>query len=491
MSLCGTPSFVAGNEDLDLHHLFAFTNNPGAVKKETSQSPDDLPAVPRLASPFAGPCTDIQVQPVGWPSPAADGSADCLETFNFNDFLALDEGNDDLLVVVEQCFSPPPPETTKVSTTFPGHINTTTEHTEKVSVATELDFAQAEIAQLKAALAVESPQHKLLTAPAGHLTSSSPRKRKSISGEVSPSKRLSSTQMGPIEAMWSSGVTEDERRAFRENFASPTTPSPQAHLDFTPQAAAAYIRRQRDFEISPEDLLSMQQFLRDNNDLIHSTSQQVSISTTTPNADMAPCPGNVKANRTARKHAPRSSAKVTTDPAAKITKKKKVAPRKTKHKLATSVTALPTTPPEALAIHRGIEELLALNFYSLNEQEKGRVLLPMLRGLDPKELEASLAQLPCIQAKGPGHHVRVARAIRNSPPTPEADADLAVKLTTGTPPSPTPFIKTFHSSSPAPEASPSFKEVAAGFEMNEDHGTVRQREALEKAALLQAHGKKR
>ncbi|KAJ4353081.1 hypothetical protein N0V95_003676 [Ascochyta clinopodiicola] len=492
MSLCGTSSFVVGDEDLDLHHLFSFTNTSEAINKGLPQSTDHVAAIARLASPFAAPQADVQDQPGSWLWPSAIGPTDGLETINFNEFLALEEGNDDIPAVVEQSLSPPLPEAAEVQIASPDRSPGIAEHTDKISADTKLDVAQDEIAQLRAVLAAESPQHNLLTAPAGSLTNSSPRKRKSNSSEGSPPKRFYPTQMGPIEAMWSSGVSEDERRAFRENFTSPRAPSPQAHLDFSSQAATPFTSRQPDFEVSPEDLLSMQQFLSDNTDLIRNTSQQVSISTIpTPNIDMAPYPGDVKVKRTAIKRVPRSSAKVTTSSAAKMIKKTKAVPKKTKHKPAASISASPVTSVGEPIVHRGIDELLALNFYSLNEQEKGRVLLPLLRGLDPKELEASLAQLPCIQAKGPDHHVRVARAIRNSPPTPEADAELAVKLTTGTPPSPTPVSKASHSPSLVPKASTSSGEGLASIEVGEDHGAVRQREALEKAASLQAHGRKR
>jgi hypothetical protein len=185
---------------------------------------------------------------------------------------------------------------------------------------------------------------------------------------------------------------------------------------------------------------------------------------------------------------------VSTSATSKITKKPKTNPKKTQHQRTTS-TAYTTAPSAAPpAYPRSIDELLAANFYSLNEQEKTRVLLPLLRNLDPRALEASLAALPCIQAKGPGHEVRVARAIHDSPPTPEDDDILATKLTFGTPPSPAQGLKAFTPQitplqTPAFRASPLSHKIAK-VEVNENLGITRQREALEKAALLQVQGKK-
>ncbi|KAF9694962.1 hypothetical protein EKO04_006901 [Ascochyta lentis] len=487
MSSSGPSSFVAGDENLDLHHFFSFTRDSEAADSTFPLLPNSPPAVTRLASPFAGPHEDIQRQPIGWPSSSAAGCSNDLDTIDFDEFLALDEGHDGSPAVVEQRSSPPPSE---IPSTPPKETTVTPRQSKKISAATDLKAAQAEIAQLKTALETENPQHELLGAPAGHFTTTSPCKRKSVGCEVSLPKRQALNIMGPIEAMWSLGVTEDERRAFRKNLASPAAPSStEAHLDFSPPANSAhYISSQEDPEISPEDLLSMQQFLRDNTDLIHSTSQQVSTSTITSN--MTPYAGNTKTKRTALKRAPKSFSKSTTKNAVKVTKKTTI-PKKTQHKRTVSTSAITTPPPNALSGHRSMEEILGLNFYSLNDQEKCRVLLPMLRGLDPKELETSLAELPCIQAKGSSHHVRVARAIRNSPPTPEADAELAVKLTTGIPPTPTPIIEASHSPSPAPRASPSHQELPTSIGVSEDHGAIRQREALEKAELLQAQGKKR
>lgn len=319
----------------------------------------------------------------------------------------------------------------------------------------------------------------------------SPRKRKSTRIEVSPPKRQPMTEMGPIEAMWLHAVTKDERYTSKVNLDFPTTPSPpQLHLDFLPQDLAPYKSNAADFEISPEDLQSMHDFINNKTDLICGTSNQVSTSTTISNINMAPHSVNMKAKRAPLKNARRPSSRHS-EHTTKVTKKPKAIPKKTQHKRTDSIAPSTITSPVHPARHRSIDELLSLNFYSLNEQEKCRVMLPMLRSLDPRQLEASLGELPCIQAKGAGHEVHVARAIHDSPPTPEADAELAIKLTTGFPSSPTPATKASHSQLFVPQASLSPRNTRASIEVSEDHGAIRQREALDKAALLQAQGRKR
>lgn len=299
------------------------------------------------------------------------------------------------------------------------------------------------------------------------------------------------TEMGPIEAMWLHAVTKDERYTSKVNLDFPTTPSPpQLHLDFLPQDLAPYKSNAADFEISPEDLQSMHDFINNKTDLICGTSNQVSTSTTISNINMAPHSVNMKAKRAPLKNARRPSSRHS-EHTTKVTKKPKAIPKKTQHKRTDSIAPSTITSPVHPARHRSIDELLSLNFYSLNEQEKCRVMLPMLRSLDPRQLEASLGELPCIQAKGAGHEVHVARAIHDSPPTPEADAELAIKLTTGFPSSPTPATKASHSQLFVPQASLSPRNTRASIEVSEDHGAIRQREALDKAALLQAQGRKR
>ncbi|KAF2630463.1 hypothetical protein BU25DRAFT_456190 [Macroventuria anomochaeta] len=494
MSHSDAYKFVAGDEDLQLHEMFGFANTVETAATDLPPPANTLLVAPLLGSPFAGPLEVLQDQPVGWLSPSATGPVDGLDVFNFNDFLALDEGTDDVPAATEEApSSPPPPPPPELADSSTRHEEPAAapEQAEDLPAVAQLEAVQVEIAQLKAALAAESPQHKLLATPGSRQSSSSPRKRKSTGGEVSPPKKQATTQMGPIEALWSPKFTEDERRAFRGNLASPTTPKPsQTHLDSTPLPSTPYISSPQDLKISAEDLHSIQTFLHDNPVLSHSTTHLVDLSASPSNITMAHTV-NMKVKRVPLKHAPRRTPKITNNITTKVTKKPKTTPKKMQHQrtASTTSTAVPSpTPPNR---YRSIDELLAANFYSLNEQEKTRVLLPMLRNLDPMRLGASLAELPCIQAKGLGHEVRVARAIHGSPPTPEADDILATKLTTGSPLSPTQAAKTSTTPSPDPalQASPLSHKVAK-VEVSEDHGAVRQREALEKAALLQAQGKK-
>lgn len=276
------------------------------------------------------------------------------------------------------------------------------------------------------------------------------------------------------------------------NLASPRTPSPsQAHLEFLAGAYAPYKSSDDDLEISPEDLQSMQEFIREISSPIQRTSHQVTSTTTFPHDSMAQDTVNMKAKRTPLNRTSRPTPRSTEKTATKVTMKQKATSRKTQHQRTISTISQTITSPVTPSRHRSIDELLALNFYSLNEQEKCRVMLPMLRSLDPKELETSLAELPCIQAKGDGHEVHVVKAIHDSPPTPDADAELAARLTTGIPPSPTPVRKTTHRPSITPETPHSQESIVNSIEPSMDHGATRQREALEKAASLQAQGRKR
>ena len=494
MSLSRVPDFVAGDENLDLHQVFGFANTFNTVSDTLALPADNFPAVSYLASPFAGPPEDVQSQPVGWLSPSAAEPTDDIDTINFDDFLVLDEDTDDVLDTAEKAPSSLAPELADPSTTDE-KPTAAPEQAGGPTTAVQLEAAQAEIAKLKAALAAESPGHQPLATPRGCQSSSSPHKRKSTGSEVSPPKRQITTQVGPIEALWSPKVTEEERRAFRVNLDSPMSPKTSStHLEFVPQPSAPYLSSPQDLDISTEDLQSIQTFLNDNSTLIHGTSHHVETSTSPFDTTMAQ-PANMKAKHIPLKHLPRRASKntaTTTSTTSKVTKKPKATPKKTQRQRTVSTTSTTALSPAPLNYHRSIDELLATNFCSLNEQEKCRVLLPMLRNLDPRELEASFAELPCIQAKGSGHETRVARAIYDSPPTPGADDLLASRLTTGTPPSPTLAAKTATTFLPTPALqAPPLSNKVLHVEVNEEHGAIRQREVLEKAALLQAHDKKR
>lgn len=477
MSFSDAYNFVAGDEDLELHQFFGF-NEATETAAAAPASTGDLLAPPPLGSPFAGPLEDVEGQAGGWLSPSAPDPVGGLDAINFDDFLALDESTDDLPAPVEEATAAPPPELGDSSTPQDEPVGAS-EPAEGVPAAAQLDAVRDQIAQLKAALAAGSP-----------------RKRKLGGGEVSPPKRQNTSEIGPIEALWSPSVTEDEQHAAHTNLAPPATPkpsSPQHH--FTAPLSTPPINTSNGDAISPEDLQSLQQFLNDEPAFVYGTSHLVDISTPPSDTTMGHLV-NTKVKRAPPKQAPTRAPKSTTDNPNKVTKKAKITPKKkTQHQRNTSTTSNITPSRASSSSHRSIDELLAANFYSLNAQEKLRLMLPMLRNLDPRELENKLAVLPCIQAKGTGHEVTVANAIHNSPPTPEDDDILATELTFGIPSSPTPAARRISSSPPAPaapaiQASPLSNRVAR-LEVSEDYGAVRQRQALEKAAALQAQGKQR
>jgi hypothetical protein len=483
MSSSDAYNFVAGDGDLELHQLFSFTEALETAAAAPAPTGDVL-APPLLGSPFAGPLEDLQGQVAGWFSPSAPGPVDGLDAVNFDDFLALDESTDDLPAPAEEAVAAPTPELAD-SSTPQEEPAAAIEPAGDLPAAAELDAVRAEIAQLKAALAA-----------GGRQSSSSPRKRKLEGGEVSPPKRQITSEIGPIEALWSPKVIEDEQRAALTNLAPPATPKPSSpQLHFTAPPSTPPINTRHDDAISPEDLRSIQQFLNDTPALIYGASHPVDINTPPSDTTMGHLV-NTKAKRAPPKQAPKRAPKNTSSTANKVTKKAKTTPKKkTQHQRNTSTTSNITPSPASSSSHRTIDELLTANFYSLNAQEKLRLMLPMLRNLDPRDLEDKLAVLPCIQAKGTGHEVTVANAIRDSPPTPEDDDLLATKLTFGVPPSPTRAARRISSAPPAPatpavQASPLSHKVVH-VEVSENYDAVRQRRALEKAAALHEQGKQR
>ncbi|KAF3049675.1 hypothetical protein E8E11_009622 [Didymella keratinophila] len=484
MSVSDGYNFVAGDEDLELHQLFNCTEADETVAVAPAPTADLLAPAP-LGSPFAGPLEDLQGQVAGWLSPSAPGPVDGLDAFDFDGFLALNESIDDLPTPAEEAAAAPPPPELADSSTPQDKPAAASEPAGNLPAAAELDAVRDEIAQLKAALAA-----------GGRQSSSSPRKRKLDRGEVSPPKRQITNEIGPIEALWSSKVTEDEERAAITNLAPQATPKPSSpQHDFTAPPSTPPINTANDDAISPENLRTLQQFLDDDPAFIYGATQQVNISTPPSDIDMGHLV-NTKAKRAPPKPGPKCVPKNTSLTTNKVTKKAKTTPKKkTQHQRNASTTSNLTPSPASSSSHRTIDELLAANFYSLSAQEKLRLMLPMLRNLDPRDLEDKLAVLPCVQAKGTSHEVTVANAIRNSPPTVEDDDLLATKLTFGIPSSPTPAARRISSSPPAPaapavQASPLSNKVAH-IEVCEDYGANRQRQAIEKAAALQAQGKQR
>ncbi|KAL1650659.1 hypothetical protein SLS61_005911 [Didymella pomorum] len=487
MSSFGDINFIGGDEDLELHKLFGFV---GA----TETAAVDLLAPLTLGSPFAGPLEDLQGRVAGWLSPSAPGTIDGLDAVNFDDFLALDKSSDDLPAPTMESAAaapppPPPPPALPDSSTPRDEPAAASEPAGDLLAAAELDAVRAEIAQLKAALAA-----------GGRQSSSSQRKRKQDGGKVSPPERQMTSEVGPIEALWSPKVTGDEQRAAHINLAPPGTPkSPSHQTNFTATPSTSPVNTANDDAISPENLHILEQFLNDDPAFVLGTSRPLNISTPPSNIDMGHLV-NTKAKRAPPKPAPKHALKKTPHTTNKVTKKAKTTPKKKKkqHQRNASTTSNLTLSPassSSFSSHRTIDELLAANFYTLNAQEKLRLMLPMLRNLEPRDLEDKLAVLPCIQTKGSGHEVTVANAIRTSLPTPEDDDCLATKLTFGTPPSSTPAAPGISSSSPA-STSPavqasSLSNKVARLEVGEDYGAVRQRQALEKAAALQAQGKQR
>ncbi|KAF3038084.1 hypothetical protein E8E12_002351 [Didymella heteroderae] len=493
MSFSDTYQFVAGDADFELHQLYRFQEVTENAAADLPRPAEELLALPPLGSPFVGPPEDLQGQVAGWISPSAPEPSDGLDIVNFGDFLALEGSTEDLSAPAGEIPDTPPPELAE-SSDPQDEPAAASEPAEEPLGATQLDAVRDEIAQLKAALAAEGLQPEDSTGD--RQSSSNSRKCVLDCGEMSPSKRQITSDMGPIEALWSPKVTEGEQRAAHTNLARQVAPKPDSpQLNFTAPPFTPPINTSDGDSISPEDLHSIQQFLHDNPALVYGTSDQVDIATPSSDITMGHLV-NTKIKRVPPKQIPKRVPKSTFQTANKVIKKAKTTPKKkTSHQRNASTTSNVIPSPDSSTSHRSIDELLASNFYSLNAQEKLRLMLPMLRDLDPRELEKNLATLPCIQAKGTGHEVTVAKAIRDSPPTVQDDDLLATKLTFGIPPSPPPAANRISSSPPAPTPPTTWTlplaHNAAHIEISKDHGAVRQREALEKAAALQMQGKKR
>lgn len=478
MSFSDVYDFVADNEDLELYQFFG--SSEATETTVVAPTPTgDLFILPPLHSPFAGPPEDVQGQTGGWLSSSAPDPAGGLDAVNFEDFLGFDESTADLPAPVEEAAAgPPPPELGDSSISQDEPVGAS-ETTEDVPIASQLDAVRDEIAQLKAALAVGNP-----------------RKQKLGAREVSSPKRQKTSKIGPIETLWSPLVTEDEQRAAHSNLVSPATPkpsSPQHH--FTAPPSTPTTNTSHEDATPPKDLQSLQKFLNDDPAFIHGASHPVYVSTTPSDNTMGHLV-HTRLKRAPPKQALKRAPKSTTNEPNKIIKKLKTTPKKNmQYQRNTSTASHITSSPASSSPHRSIDELLAANFYSLNAQEKLRLMLPMLRKLDPRELESKLAVLPCIQAKGTGHEVTVASAIHKSPDSREVDDILATKLTFGITSSSTPAARCTSSSSPAPAApdiqNSLLSHKGAHLEVSGDYGATRQLQALGKAAALQAQGKQR
>jgi hypothetical protein len=187
-----------------------------------------------------------------------------------------------------------------------------------------------------------------------------PRKRTAsrvANSAASPSKRPRSVAPGPvsipqgtIEAMWSPGVTPDQRRAiFDSNMQSVTSTTGAMSIPFTP---------------NPE------------------TSSPAATPNPSSTPTRKPAAKSARAVAPKKPRAPRKSAKC--------------AKAQLKHQRTQSAPALPTstgcnvealkflTPQAPRSGDRPISELYKENFMSLGLDEKARILLPLLQGNDPE-----------------------------------------------------------------------------------------------------------
>jgi hypothetical protein len=351
-----------------------------------------------------------------------------------------------------------------------------------------------------------------------------PRKSKAFDSSR-PCKLPRLDVIGPIEAMWSPMA-----RGSGGQTPSLKTPSPGQHRTpdqhyrfspFTPPGSCP--SNPIDLDALPS---SPSESLDQNPNLVygtphHNTSPAFPSSTSLRFINMAPSKKGPKRN---------PKPKQATASVAKVTKKTKATPKKVQAPLTPAATpvATPAASPERL---RSVEGLLSVPFITLNAQEKIRVLLPLLRGMDPRLLEQNLGELRGIQAMGPGHEKVVASRILNSSDNQEADDILASELTgfnnvhntprqqvmktpgqqvMGTPPQQvmgtpphqvmnTPrqqMVNTPHQQVMGGERV-SFRETSplayksAGAETEGQLGAMRQREALVKAAVLKTLGRTR
>jgi hypothetical protein len=238
----------------------------------------------------------------------------------------------------------------------------------------------AELARLKAMVAAMSDrlgQTETSSAPETPPTAqpvrpqTAPRKRTAsrvADFAASPSKRQQSVvpsqvsnSAGPIEAMWSPGVTPEQRRAIYDN---------KMHFAGPPPVA-----------MSPPSFTTPNQ-----------TSSPAAIS----NASSTPT--RKPATRKPRTSAPKKAPAPKKSPVARKTpapKKSTKAQAQAQHQRTQSTPSLPTftgnglealqflTPQAPRPGDRPISELYKANFMTLDIAEKARLLLPLLEGNDP------------------------------------------------------------------------------------------------------------
>lgn len=352
------------------------------------------------------------------------------------------------------------------------------------------DFAFNDVSfgnvEIKAAPAVTRPQQPSPPQP-------SMRKRKTFNSK-SPCKKPRLDHIGPIEAMWTPVFRESESRA--QELPSLKTPqpsprqhrSPGQHLFTATTPPGSCPSNPIDIDTLPISASGLGELLDQNPDLVYGTPHHnatpalpSSASAQFVNMTLRFTPSKKAAKRTPR-------PKPAIAPVAKVTKKTKVTPKKVQ---------APPTPADSPEGPRSINDLLSAPFITLNAQEKLRVLLPLLRGMDPRLLEKNLSELPTIKAKGPGHEKHVAAAITNSPNNEEADDILASVLTgidRNTPPQHvrnTPPQQVMCGERVSVRETSPLAYKSAGSEGDGQLGATRQLEALKKAAVLKALGKTR
>jgi hypothetical protein len=183
---------------------------------------------------------------------------------------------------------------------------------------------------------------------------------------VSPSKRQQqvapsqvSNSPGPIEAMWSPGVTPEQRRVIFDNkmhFAGPTTSAMSPPSFFTPNA----------------------------------TTSPAAISNPSSTPTHKPAARKPRTSASKKSPAPKKSPALKKTPAPK--KLTKAQPQHQHNQSAPSLSTFTGVDIDALKFltpqasrpgDRPISELYKANFMSLDIAEKARLLLPLLEGNDP------------------------------------------------------------------------------------------------------------
>jgi hypothetical protein len=254
------------------------------------------------------------------------------------------------------------------------HTSPTRSATEALPAESSKEELATELASLKAMMAVMSNRLSQAEANATPKTppmtqtvrpQTTPRKRTG-SFAVSPSKRQQSVapsqvgnSQGTIEAMWSPGVTPEQRRSIFDNkmhFTGPTTGAMSPPSFTTPNLA-----------LSP-----------------------AAISNTSATPTRKPAARKSRTTAAKKTPAPKKSPAPKKTPASK--KAAKVQPQ---HQRTQSAPSLPTfngvnidalkllTPQAPRPGDRSISELYKANFMSLGVAEKARLLLPLLEGNDP------------------------------------------------------------------------------------------------------------